>query len=516
MVDIARPVGTIEIGQTASGISFVHGLLAIGQIASPAVIAAVKGAAGSADVTLLDCPPGTSCPVIEAVKDADLVLLVTESTPFGLHDLNLAVEMTRALDIPFGVILNRQGLGNDDTTDYCRREGIPILLSIPDDRGIAHAYAEGKPIIEVLPAYGKLFADGWQRIISMYSEAAFRKSRPIRMDKARGSDFMKELAIVSGKGGTGKTSITAAFAALADKKVLVDCDVDAADLHLVLQPELIREEAFSGGNKARIREADCTACGLCVENCHFSAIAYPSSQGAAMTAKPGINPVFCEGCRVCERICPVGAVTLEPAQSGRWFVSRTPYGPMVHAQLGIAQGNSGKLVTLVRQAARVIAEQQGLDLIIIDGPPGVGCPVIASVTGVDMVLVVTEPTLSGRHDLQRVVELTAHFRIPVMLCINKWDIHPGLTEQIEAEATSHGVIAAGRIRYDRLVTEAQIRKTSVTAMEESAVGDDIRHVWRQVHNVLNGKIIRRYHKMSSCSKSELAEKSHLAVKVPSG
>jgi MinD superfamily P-loop ATPase len=296
---------------------------------------------------------------------------------------------------------------------------------------------------------------------------------------------MKELAIVSGKGGTGKTSITAAFAALADRKVLADCDVDAADLHLVLQPEVLRDEPFSGGNKARIREDVCTDCGLCADNCHFHAIAYPPPSAAMV--KPLINPIFCEGCRVCERICPVGAVTLEPAQSGRWFVSRTPYGPMVHAQLGIAQGNSGKLVTLVRQEAQALAEQQGLDLIIIDGPPGVGCPVIASVTGVDLVLVVTEPTLSGRHDLQRVVELTAHFRIPVMLCINKWDIHPGLADQIEAEARSHGVALAGRIRYDRLVTEAQIRRTTVTALEESAVGDDIINLWRRVLNALNGK-----------------------------
>jgi MinD superfamily P-loop ATPase len=229
---------------------------------------------------------------------------------------------------------------------------------------------------------------------------------------------MKELAIVSGKGGTGKTSLAAAFAALADKKVLVDCDVDAADLRLVMQPEVMRKEAFIGGQKALIREEDCTACGLCVVNCRFRAITYPpSAEGTAMV-KPRINPIFCEGCRVCERICRVGAVALEPNESGQWFVSGTPYGPLVHARLGIAQGNSGKLVTLVRHEAKAIAEQRGLDLIIIDGPPGVGCPVIASITGVDLVLAVTEPTLSGRHDLQRVVELAAHFRIPVMLCIN--------------------------------------------------------------------------------------------------
>ena len=178
--DITRPVGTIEIGKTASGVSFIRGLLAIGQIASPAVIAAVKSAAANQEVLLLDCPPGTSCPVIEAVKDADLVLLVTEPTPFGLHDLTLAVEMTRALEIPFAVILNRCDMGNDDVEAYCRREEIPLVLSIPDDRRIAQAYAEGNPLIEALPSYGKLLADGWQRIFALHEEAAVRQPVPRR------------------------------------------------------------------------------------------------------------------------------------------------------------------------------------------------------------------------------------------------------------------------------------------------------------------------------------------------
>jgi len=298
---------------------------------------------------------------------------------------------------------------------------------------------------------------------------------------------MKEMVIVSGKGGTGKTSITAAFAALAENTVTVDCDVDAADLHLVMQPEMWREHDFSGGNKARILSEDCTACGLCFENCRFHAIISPAPSGPA-TAKPWINPIFCEGCRVCARICPAGAVVFEAAKSGKWFVSKTPYGPLVHAQLGIAQGNSGKLVSLVRREARAIAERDGFELILIDGPPGAGCPVIASITGADLVLAVTEPTLSGRHDLMRIVQLTSHFQIPIMLCINKWDIHPALTAQMEGEAQSHGIALAGRIRYDPLVTEAQIRKTSVPALGSSRVGDDIRHVWQLVLSALNGKI----------------------------
>lgn len=295
---------------------------------------------------------------------------------------------------------------------------------------------------------------------------------------------MKEIAVISGKGGTGKTSLTAAFATLGGKKVLADCDVDAADLHLVLHPEINREDIFIGGSKAAIREEDCTGCGLCVEHCRFRAIVYPMTANGEQAEKPVINPIFCEGCRLCVRLCPVEAITFEPAESGRLFVSGTPCGPMVHAHLGVAQGNSGKLVTLVRQEARTIAEREASELIIIDGPPGVGCPVIASITGVNLALIVTEPTLSGRHDLLRAAELTAHFRIPTLVCINKWDIHPGMTEQIEAEARDHGVLPAGRIRYDRLVTDAQVQRTNVLACGDSPVGEDMKAIWRSVEHAL--------------------------------
>jgi len=291
---------------------------------------------------------------------------------------------------------------------------------------------------------------------------------------------MKEIAVISGKGGTGKTSLTAAFASLAAPVVLADCDVDAADLHLVMKPEILRQEDFIGGSKARIREEDCTSCGLCVDSCFVEAIAYPVAGDQRPGTVPWINPIFCEGCEVCVRLCPAGAIDIAPAVNGRWFVSRPPCGPMVHAQLGIAQGNSGKLVTLVRQEARAEAEREGMERILVDGPPGVGCPVIAAITGTDLVVVVTEPTLSGRHDLLRVVELTGHFHIPVALCMNKWDIHPELTRQIENEARSLGVALAGRIRYDPLVTKAQIQATSVTALGESPVASDIRNVWDSI------------------------------------
>ena len=288
---------------------------------------------------------------------------------------------------------------------------------------------------------------------------------------------MKEIVVISGKGGTGKTSIVASFAALADKKVLADCDVDAADLYLVLNPRIERREDFSGGKKARIVKDECIACDRCIEECRFEAISYPVSENGEV---PSINPIFCEGCGVCVRVCPVEAISFEPAVNGEWYVSSTNYGPMVHARLGMAEGNSGKLVTQIRQEARDIAERERLEHIIVDGSPGIGCPVIASITGSDLVLVVTEPTLSGQHDLLRVAELTAHFRIPTVVCVNKWDLNPAITEQIEEEAKEHGVKAAGRVRYDTAITKAQIVKTNVVEYTGGAVTEDIKALWRNI------------------------------------
>ena len=307
-----------------------------------------------------------------------------------------------------------------------------------------------------------------------------RYKRNNREKQQRKVNIMKEIVVISGKGGTGKTSIVAAFAALAGKKVLADCDVDAADLHLVLNPRIKNREDFSGGKKAKILEDECIACDRCIEECRFDAIHYPVLSNGKTADTPYINPIFCEGCGVCVRVCPADAISFEPAVNGESYISSTNYGPMVHAKLGMAEGNSGKLVTQIRQEARDIAERDGLDYIIVDGSPGIGCPVIASITGSDLVLVVTEPTLSGQHDLLRVAELTSHFRIPTIVCVNKWDLNPEITEQIEGEAGERGVKAAGRIRYDNAITKAQIMKTSVVEYTGGAVSEDIKALWRNV------------------------------------
>jgi MinD superfamily P-loop ATPase len=295
----------------------------------------------------------------------------------------------------------------------------------------------------------------------------------------------EELVVISGKGGTGKTSIVASFAALASgKAVMADCDVDAADLHLVLEPKIIRRERFSGGKRARIKSGHCTACGKCEELCRFDAISFDGPGNGRVDKTFRIDPIACEGCGVCAWFCVENAIEFGPVVNGEWYVSQTRHGPMVHAKLGIAEENSGKLVSTVRTEARKLAEQRGLEMVIIDGSPGIGCPVIASITGASLVLIVTEPTLSGQHDMERVADLARHFEIPSMVCVNKWDLNPQVADGIESWAGQRGIHVAGRVRYDRAVTEAQIRKQAVVEYQKDGCAQDVQEVWTAVRDRL--------------------------------
>ncbi|MHB9030159.1 MAG: ATP-binding protein [Candidatus Latescibacterota bacterium] len=298
---------------------------------------------------------------------------------------------------------------------------------------------------------------------------------------------MKELVVISGKGGTGKTSVVASFAALAGRVALADCDVDAANLHLVLRPDVRRREPFSGGSSARIKPGYCVACGKCEEVCRFDAIYFDGRGNGSVPKTFRVDPIACEGCGVCAWFCAEKAIEFIPADNGQWFISTTRFGPMVHAQLNVAEENSGKLVTLVRNTARKIAEKEGIDLIISDGSPGIGCPVIASVTNADLVLAVSEPTLSGRHDLERVILLAKHFDIPILAAVNKWDINEEMTRSIEELAMRYGVETAGRIRYDRAVTDAMVHETSVVEYTDAPVAKDIKMVWEKVMENLKHK-----------------------------
>jgi MinD superfamily P-loop ATPase len=286
---------------------------------------------------------------------------------------------------------------------------------------------------------------------------------------------MKELVIISGKGGTGKTSLMAAFAALSEKKVLCDADVDAADLHLLMAPDVKEHHDFQGGSLAVIDGDKCTGCGLCRDLCRFYAI----------NDHFEVDPILCEGCGVCVDFCPEQAVAFPVQTCGEWFISDTRHGPMIHARLGIAEENSGKLVTLVRQEAKKLAEVQNLDMIITDGPPGVGCPVIASIGGATALLIVTEPTVSGLHDMQRVAELAAHFRVPAMVCVNKFDLNPDQTRAIETLSREKGLTVLGRIPFDPVFTKSMVQGKIIFEYDDrSEVCEAVKSIWGEIIKTL--------------------------------
>ena len=286
---------------------------------------------------------------------------------------------------------------------------------------------------------------------------------------------MKELVVISGKGGTGKTSLMAAFASLAENKVLCDADVDAADLHLLMDPDIKERHDFQGGSTAIINPNKCTQCGLCRDLCRWNAISEAFE----------VDSIECEGCGVCVDFCPEEAIDFPIKTCGEWYISNTRFGPMVHARLGIAEENSGKLVALVRQEAKKLAEKNELDLLITDGPPGVGCPVIASVGGASAVLVVAEPTVSGLHDMERVAQLAAHFKVPGMVCVNKFDLNFDQTEAIEKLAKENNMTVVGRVPFDPVFTKSMVQgQTVLEYVGNSKIRSSISEIWRNIRNQL--------------------------------
>jgi len=281
---------------------------------------------------------------------------------------------------------------------------------------------------------------------------------------------MKQIVVISGKGGTGKTVLTASFAVLSGNKVMADCDVDAADLHLLLKPEIRERHEFRSGETAKINRDICEECGECINVCRFNAISEDFR----------VDPVSCEGCKVCSFVCPAGAITMEENVSGEWFISETKYGPMVHARLGIAEENSGKLVSLVRQEARRIADEAHKDYVIIDGPPGIGCPVIASLANVDLALIVTEPTLSGIHDMERIASVSKHFNVPTKVVINKYDLNVKNSEEIERICDGKGIEVLTRLPFSQKVSQSIVQGIPLVEFCNDEIVRDIAHLWEKI------------------------------------
>jgi MinD superfamily P-loop ATPase len=487
IVEKRKKIGELKKGRRGN-IGVTYALLETGEGGmSPRLINAVKEHRGEG-VTIIDSPPGTACPAVESVAGADLAVLVTDPTPFGINDLKLSVNMCREIGIEPVVLVNRAEYRDRALKTYCDEAGLEIIGEIPDDRKVAEVYSTGDLIVEELEEYTELFKELAQSV----EEAALTKREltppeavEYRGKKVRSTELRQnyssaiqkppELVIISGKGGTGKTSLLGAFASLAENAVLSDCDVDAADLHILTDPTIKERGLFSGGYEAEIIQDKCTHCGICERECRFDAITTDLTKDSPVYE---IDAFACEGCGVCSIVCPEDAVELEEATNGEWFISDTRFGPMSHAKLGIAEENSGRLVTLVRQNAAALSD--GREIITVDGAPGTGCPVIASLNGADYAVIVTEPTVSGIHDMKRVLDVTKHFGIKTGVVVNKSDLNKEKTEEIQEIARRESIEVLGEIPYDTIFTEAQMERRTVIEYTDNATTQIVKNLWEKV------------------------------------
>ena len=484
-------VGCVEVAPQSQSFFFAHGILNIAEALAPAVIRSVKKHIDPGAINIIDASPGTSCPVVETVTDADVAVLVTEPTPFGLNDLKLAVGLALKRKVPTCIVINCSDGVDTIIADYAERVGIPIVGRIPYKREYAEAYSSGKILMHTFPELKEnllgIFS-GISRLVGTTppeppeEEGFFIKAESLGSFSTGTAENYKEITVISGKGGSGKTTVVASLAMLADNKVLADNDVDAADLHLLLAPAIREVHNFIGGQKAIIDTSKCTGCGKCDEACHFGAIRSEGSLNNRGTATYKIDELACEGCGLCEYVCDFDAITIKPNVVGKWYLSGTDYGPMVHARLGIAEENSGRLVTQVRNAAADLAKRLKKGLILGDGPPGTGCPVIASISGADRVLIVTEPTVSGVHDMQRVLSLTGHFGIPSLIVINKADLNLEQAERIETIATDMGASVIARIPFDRNVNDALMAGKTVIEYGKGPAFEAMLSLWDQFND----------------------------------
>lgn len=486
-------IGVVEVDPDGGEFYFGHGLLNVGEPLAPAVVDAVKKHVSPEGITIIDAAPGTACPVVAAMQDADVCILVTEPTPFGLNDLKLALNMALKLRIPAGIVVNRSDGTDAIIQTYADEAGVPVIGRIPFRRDYAEAYSHGHLLIDD-------FDDLADRLIGIYETAAAMAGQepPEAPDEEllaeaettgeylgsqEGSEGRyRECTVISGKGGTGKTTVTASLAALAKNKTLADCDVDAADLHLLLRPETREVKDFRGGKMAIIDQAKCSACGRCASLCHFDAIEPVYSDDEEGPVSYRVNQFACEGCGLCGYVCPVDAIDVSDSVTGQSYVSITDYGLMSHARLGIAEENTGKLVTRVRDRASDLAIESGSDAVLGDGSPGTGCPVIASISGVDIALIVTEPTVSGVHDMERVMKLCRHFDVRMMVCINKCDLNEEQAGRIHKLAEEYGGRVICEIPFDPAVNDALSQGKNLIEYGEGPAAEAVRTIWQELES----------------------------------
>jgi MinD superfamily P-loop ATPase len=444
-------------------------------------------------LTILDSPPGTSCAVVQTIRKADRVVLVSDPTRFGLHDLRLSVHLCRQMNIRPLVIVNRAGIGDIEyLRNWCQSVRVPVIAEIPDDRAIAECYSKGLLPVDHIDALKTIFAQIADKLtapeienlqpitVNNNKETVFHEQPPEITSAETYTDGAKplEITVISGKGGTGKTSLSACFAQLASG-VTADCDVDAADLHLLLDPHVLQSEPFSGGRAMSVDPDRCTACGACVNICQWQA---PKQNGTTVS----IDTDACEGCGACLHVCPAGAIATRPTLDGRAYWSDTRVGRLSHAVLEPGKENSGKLVTRVRHTAA--QRSSGASIAVLDGSPGTGCPVIASIGGTAMAVIVTEPTVSGIHDLKRILELTRHFNIPAGVVINKADLNPSVRDDIAQYTHEQNAVLLGQLPYDKSFIDAQQHAQTILEYQlDSALADAVRAIWNNVLTIINRK-----------------------------
>ncbi len=500
LTEEASPLGKVFFSETAKDrpFYFAYGILNIGESLAPAVVKQLKQHMlvetaekheSSPVYNILDASPGTACPVVEALSGTDTIaVLVTEPTPFGLNDLKLAVELSLNMGNATGIVINRSDGDDAIIADFAKEYDIPILGRIPFDRKYAETYSYGGILIKHHPELTDIFADIFMNIKKLegrkpsgkiISNTRTQSFRDADFKTGRSQDY-QEIVVISGKGGTGKTTITSSLAYLCRENVVFDADVDAADLHLLLKPAIVKTEEFSGSNEFIIDPDKCFGCGKCASFCHFDAIDLtgPANDFIGMTYE--VNPMVCEGCGLCQRVCPVDAFSSKPAHTGDSYLSVINNMAMLHAKLGAGGENSGKLVSHVRRESANYAEELQQPYIIGDGPPGTSCPVIASVTGADLILMVTEPTVSGVHDLQRVIELVKHFGIQFLVIINKADLNAEMTKKIHDEADKNGSKVIAEIPFDRNVHDSLMAEKTIVEYGKGEAAKIISELWDKI------------------------------------
>ena len=491
---VVCPRGAINLKDTAIGemliddshrpFSFMFGRLNVGESQSPMVIGEMLKHTLPDGLNIIDGPPGTACNTVKAVSAADKVILVTEPTPFGANDLGLALDLCAQLNKPCGVIINRSDRNDQLIEDLAARYRVPIIGKIPFGREYARACSDGLILTrefpelraEVISSFSHLLSDAAvpvPPVVASSRQGACRTE--MSSEPSQKPDDDQELTILSGKGGTGKTTVTGAFVSLAGSLVAADCDVDAANLRLLMNDHMLYSERACLGTEAVIDQSKCVSCGRCYEGCRFDAIDFDSQSN-----RYTVNELNCEGCGLCLEVCPAKAIGEKRAETGNLMLSESARGRLVHAKLAPAAENSGKLVTMVRNLAFATLAEQNKEWLLVDGPPGTACPAIASVTGTDRVILVTEPTIAAVHDLERIIKLVRHFGLKPEIIVNKADINPTYARKIRDLADTAGYKILGEIPFDDTVKEAIKAGVPIVDFNDGPASQALKNIWTKV------------------------------------